>query len=105
MKNEVDRENFNHRVTETETEYEAPSLYQVILHSDEFTPIEFLVGLMEKFFYMDRREAAAKTLEAHAKGKAVCGTFSRDFAESKVEQVKDYAASHDYPLNCSMEVA
>lgn len=103
MRNEESRQNENN--LEYEQEYEEPSLYQVVLHSDDFTPIEFVIGMLEKFFYMDRRTAAERTLEVYAKGKAACGIFSRDFAESRLEQIKEYAGSHDYPLACSMEVA
>src|SRR5258706_11722755 len=103
MNNEADRE--DEKNPSPDEELLAPSLYRVILHKDDFTPIEFLVGMLEKFFYMDRREAAEKTLEVHAIGKVVCGIFSRDFAESKVAQVMEYAGLHDHPLNCNMEGA
>ena len=102
MKNEAERE--DEKNVSPGEELLVPSLYQVILHKDDFTPIEFLVGMMEKFFYMDRRTAAEKTLEVHAIGSAVCGIFSRDFAESRVAQIMEYAGLHDHPLNCSMEV-
>ncbi len=104
MNNEADRKNAGNH-PEQGNELEIPSLYQVVLHNDNFTPIEFVVGLMEKFFYMDRRKAAEKTLELHARGKAVCGVYSRDFAESKVTQVMEFAELHDHPLDCSMEAA
>lgn len=102
MKNEADKEDaFNLEFT---SELSAPALYQVVLHNDDYTPMEFVVGLLEKFFYMDRRQAADKTLEAHVHGSTVCGMFSRDFAESKVAQVIEYAELNEHPLNCSMEV-
>lgn len=103
MKNEADRE--EEKNPSASEDLVAPSLYRVIVHKDDFTPIEFFIGMMEKFFYMNRREAAEKTLEVHAIGKAVCGIFSRDFAESKVAQVMEYAGLHDHPLHCSMEGA
>jgi ATP-dependent Clp protease adaptor protein ClpS len=103
MKNEADRENESNQ--EVETNDMVPGLYQVILHNDDFTPIEFIIGILEKYFYMDRREAAEKTLEAQAIGRAICGVFSKDFAESKIAQVMEHAGLHDHPLNCSMEVA
>jgi ATP-dependent Clp protease adaptor protein ClpS len=103
MKNEADRDDEND--LEPNGEMCAPALYQVVLRNDDFTPIEFVVSLLEKFFYMDRHQAAAKTFEVHAIGKAVCGIFIRDFAEAKVAQIIDYAELHDHPLNCSMEVA
>lgn len=82
-----------------------PSLYQVIVHNDDFTPMEFVVSILEKFFYMDRQKAAQIMQEAHINGKAVCGLFSRDLAESKILQVIDYSRLHDHPLLCSLEIA
>lgn len=86
-------------------EESVPMLYQIVMHNDDFTPVEFVVGILEKFFYMDRRQAADKTLEAHVNGRTVCGIFSKDFAEAKIAQVIEYAEIHEHPLNCSMEVA
>jgi ATP-dependent Clp protease adaptor protein ClpS len=103
MKNEADKE--NEHSLQPEDELSEPSLYQVVLHNDNFTPIEFVIGILEKYFYMGRREAAEKTLEAHAKGRSICGMFSKDFAEAKIAQVMEYAGVHDHPLHCSMEVA
>jgi ATP-dependent Clp protease adaptor protein ClpS len=104
MKNEADREDEINQQPDTQELCE-PSLYQVVLHNDNYTPIEFVMGILEKYFYFDRREAAVKTLEAHAKGQTICGIFSRDFAEAKVAQVIEFADVHDHPLHCSMEVA
>lgn len=101
MKNEADKQDENN--PNTNEENREPSLYQVILHNDHHTPIEFVMGILEKYFYMDRRLAAEKTLEAHAKGRASCGSFSKDYAESKIAQVKELAASFDHPLNFSLE--
>lgn len=81
-----------------------PALYQVVVHNDDFTPMEFVVKTLESFFYMDRRKAAAVMMEAHMKGDALCGVFSKDFAESKVAQVIDYAKLHEHPLICTMEI-
>lgn len=80
-----------------------PPLYQVYIHNDDFTPMEFVIGILERFFYMERRNAAEIMLEAHVKGKALCGVFSKDCAETKISQVIEYARSHDHPLVCSME--
>lgn len=103
MKNEGEKENENNLEINTETS--VPTLYQVILRNDDFTPMEFVVSMLERFFYMDRQQAAEKTMEAYARGRAICGVFSKDFAEAKVAQVLEYAELHDHPLNCSMEVA
>lgn len=87
------------------SETQEPRLYQVVVHNDDYTPMEFVVGLLEKYFYLSRRAATEITLEAHLKGKAICGMFSKDFAEAKVSQIVDYATAHEHPLNCSMEIA
>lgn len=80
-----------------------PSPYQIVVHNDDFTPMEFVIGMLERFFYMTRRKAAEVTLEAHVKGSAVAGVYSKDVAESKLEQVVAYVKKHDHPLVCSME--
>lgn len=82
-----------------------PSLYQVIVHNDDFTPMEFVVEILEQFFYMDRRRASEVMFEAHVKGQAICGIYSKDFAESKMIQIKDYAKLNEYPLILSIEMA
>ncbi len=86
-------------------EFKEPSLYQVLIHKDDYTPMEFVVSVLEKFFFMERARAAEVMLDAHVKGKAVCGIFTRDFAESKISQVVAHAERNDHPLNCSMEMA
>lgn len=80
-----------------------PPLYQVHVHNDDFTPMEFVVGVLESFFYMTRCRAALVMYEARLKGKAVCGVFAKDLAETKVNQIIDYARLHEHPLICSME--
>jgi len=82
-----------------------PSLYQVYLHNDDYTPMEFVVGVLETYFFMDRRQATAIMLAAHLRGKASCGTYTRDVAETKISQLIERARVHEYPLVCSMEAA
>lgn len=82
-----------------------PSLYQIFMHRDDFTPREFVVMVLEKFFYMERRKAIEVMTDMQEKGKAVCGLFTKDCAEVKVNEVVKHAASHDHPLYCSMEIA
>ena len=86
-------------------ETKEPSLFQVLIHKDDFTPMEFAISVLEKFFFMERPRASEVILDAQATGKAVCGIFTRDFAESKISQVVEYAESHEHPLLCSMETA
>lgn len=103
MKSEDDKNNAND--LDASAELSEPGLYQVVMHNDDFTPLEFVIEILQKFFYMDRNQAAEKTLEAHIRGQAVCGTFSRDCAESKVIQIREHVGQHEHPLHCSMEVA
>jgi ATP-dependent Clp protease adaptor protein ClpS len=81
-----------------------PSMYQVVMHNDDFTPMEFVVAILESFFNMDRAKATQVMYEVHMTGKAVCGVFSKDIAETKSDQVMEYARRHEHPLLCSVEV-
>ncbi len=101
MKNEEHKESLSN--VHLLSELTEPPLYQVIVHNDDFTPMEFVVGILESYFFMDRQQAALVMQEAHIKGRAVCGVFSREIAESKISKVIDYARVHNHPLLCSME--
>lgn len=90
-------------VQEAKPQLKQPALYQVMLHNDDFTPMEFVVTVLEIFFNMDRVRATQVMYEVHTVGKAVCGVFSRDVAETKMDQVIDYARMHEHPLLCSIE--
>ncbi|EKD54763.1 MAG: ATP-dependent Clp protease adaptor protein ClpS [uncultured bacterium] len=92
------------QVQEAKPLLKEPSLYQVVMHNDDFTPMEFVVVVLEVFFNMDRTIATRLMYEVHTTGKAICGMFSRDVAETKVDQVMDYARMHDHPLLCNIEV-
>lgn len=103
MRNELYKQNTGYLV---DKKYEErPGLYQIVLHNDDFTPMEFVMGILEKYLFMDRRQAADIMLEAHQQGKAACGLFTKDIAESKLEQITDSARLREYPLVCSMEAA
>src|SRR3990167_9150645 len=91
------------RVQEAKPQLKQPAMYQVVMHNDDFTPMEFVVAVLEAFFNMERAIAAHLMYEVHTTGKAVCGMFSKDVAETKVDQVMDYARMHDHPLLCSIE--
>jgi len=80
-------------------------MYKVVLLNDDYTPMEFVVLVLETFFNMDRERATRVMLAVHTKGKGVCGIYSRDIAETKVAQVNDYARENQHPLLCSMEEA
>lgn len=107
MKKEVVKKNTDDLalLTEVQVELREPALYQVYLHDDDYTPMEFVVTVLEQFFLMDRQKATAVMYEAHTKGKAACGVFSKDIAETKIEKVLHFSQQNEHPLICSMEAA
>lgn len=105
MKNEVNNKNTANLIVLTQVELEEPRLYQIYLHNDDYTPMEFVVEVLEKNFFLDRRQATDIMFEAHTKGKAACGAFSKDVAETKIIQVHKQAQQNEHPLICSMEAA
>jgi len=86
------------------TKQSEPFLYQVVMHNDDYTPMDFVVRALELFFHMDTEMAVKLMKEVHTTGKAICGAFSRDVAETKADLVTDYAREHEHPLLCSVEV-
>jgi ATP-dependent Clp protease adaptor protein ClpS len=92
-------------VEEASPSVSEPPLYRVVLLNDDYTPMEFVVEVLQTFFRMDREQATQVMLHVHTRGKGVCGIYSRDIAETKVDQVSDYAREHDQPLMCTMEPA
>ena len=90
-------------VEKTKPQIKRPSMYKVILINDDYTPMEFVVHVLEYFFGMDRQSATRIMLAVHTTGKGLCGIFTRDVAETKVAQVNDYSRQHEHPLLCSME--
>ena len=92
-------------VEEAKPKLKRPPLYRVVLLNDDYTPMEFVVEVLERFFGMDRSRATQVMLHVHTRGKGVCGVFSRDVAETKVEQVNAYSRQHQHPLMCMMEEA
>ena len=82
-----------------------PPLYQVILINDDYTPMEFVVHVLEIFFAMDRHKATRIMLQVHTRGKGVCGIFTHEIAETTVSQVNHYSREHEHPLKCTMEIA
>ena len=82
-----------------------PPLYRVILLNDDYTPMEFVVQVLEKIFSLDRPTATRIMLEVHTKGKGVCGVYTYEIAEAKVAQVTGLAQQHQHPLLCTMEEA
>lgn len=82
-----------------------PPLFKVLLLNDDYTPMEFVVHVLESFFNMRREKATQVMLHVHTRGVGVCGVFTREIAETKVYQVNDYARSNQHPLMCTMEEA
>jgi len=82
-----------------------PSLYRVVVLNDDFTPMEFVVDVLQSIFGMERTRATRVMLEVHTKGKGVCGVYSYDIAETKVAQVTSVAQQQQHPLLCTMEEA
>ena len=80
-----------------------PSLYKVLLLNDDYTPMEFVVHVLERFFGKGRDEAVSIMLHVHQRGVGVCGVFTYEVAETKVTQVIDFARQHQHPLQCTME--
>lgn len=90
-------------VEEAKPKLKPPPLYRVIIHNDDYTPMDFVVHVLELFFYMNREKATQIMLAVHTKGKAVCGVFTRDIAETKAAQVNQYAREQQHPLLCEIE--
>lgn len=89
---------------ETERNFtKPPPLYKVMLLNDDYTPMDFVVVVLEKFFGMNRERATLVMLKVHQQGKGLCGVFPRDVAATKVEQVSAFARKHQHPLACVME--
>ena len=80
-----------------------PPMYKVLLLNDDYTPMEFVVLVLQKFFGMTRERATQVMLKVHREGMGVCGVYPRDVASTKVQQVAAYARKHQHPLQCVME--
>ena len=90
-------------VQEARPKLQRPILYKVILLNDDYTPMEFVVIVLEQFFHKNREEATRIMLHVHQKGIGVCGIYTREIAETKVQQVLGYAQEHSHPLQCTLE--
>jgi ATP-dependent Clp protease adaptor protein ClpS len=90
-------------VTKTRTKTQRPSLYKVLLLNDDYTPMEFVILVLERFFSKSREDATRIMLHVHHNGVGVCGVFTFEVAETKVAQVMEFARQHQHPLQCTME--
>ena len=89
--------------TQTRVRTKKPSLYRVLLLNDDYTPMEFVVFILERFFNRSREQATRIMLHVHQKGVGLCGVYTYEVAETKVAQVLDLAKRHEHPLQCVME--
>ena len=90
-------------VEEARPKLKKPPLYRVVLINDDYTPMEFVVDVLQSVFGMERNQATRVMLEVHTKGKGICGVFNFEIAETKVAQVSGLATQHQHPLLCTME--
>src|SRR5277367_1758695 len=90
-------------ITKTKPQTKRPNLYKVLLLNDDYTPMEFVVHVLERFFGKGREEATQIMLHVHRRGVGVCGVYTYEVAESKVTQVVDFSRRHQHPLQCTME--
>jgi ATP-dependent Clp protease adaptor protein ClpS len=92
-------------VTQTRPKTKKPSLYKVLMLNDDYTPMEFVVHVLQRFFRMSIEDATRVMLHVHQRGVGVCGIFTYEVAETKVTQVMDFAKQHQHPLQCTLEKA
>lgn len=90
-------------VQEQKPKLKRPPLYKVVMLNDDYTPMEFVVDTLERFFSMDRERATQVMLVVHTQGRATCGVYSKDVAETKAAQVNQYARNNEHPLLCEIE--
>lgn len=86
-------------------ELRRPPMFQVVILNDDFTPMDFVIVVLETFFSMNRERATQVMLHVHTRGKGVCGVYTREIAETKVSQVNEFSRAHQHPLLCTMEKA
>ena len=92
-------------IEKTKQKTKKPSMYKVVMLNDDYTPMEFVIHVLERFFSKTRDEATNIMLHVHQKGAGVCGVFSFEIAETKVVQVMDCARENQHPLQCTIEKA
>ncbi len=104
----TDKENKNQLgadlLEDTETQLIEPKMYKVILLNDDFTPMDFVIEVLQKFFDMDEQKATQIMLHVHTRGQGLCGIFTHEVAETKTAQVNEYARDKEHPLMCVAEI-
>ena len=98
-----DDENSTGVVVKTKPKTRKPSLYKVLMLNDDYTPMEFVVHILERFFSKNRLEAERIMMHVHQRGVGLCGVYTYEVAETKVTQVMDFARQHQHPLQCTLE--
>ncbi len=88
---------------EAKPQLKKPPMYKVLLLNDDFTPMDFVVSILQKIFYKSKEDAVKITMNVHTAGVGVCGVFTKDIAETKAEQVVVYAQENQHPLQCTIE--
>tara|TARA_B100000686_G_C16230512_1_gene684621 strand:- start:82 stop:414 length:333 start_codon:yes stop_codon:yes gene_type:complete len=99
----IDDGNNSNTLLEDKVQTKKPSFYQVLIMNDDYTPMEFVILVLEKYFSKNREEATQIMLHVHQKGIGVCGLYPYEIAESKVVQVMDFARKNEHPLQCTLE--
>jgi ATP-dependent Clp protease adaptor protein ClpS len=89
---------------QTDTEFREPKMYKVILLNDDYTPMDFVIEVLQKFFDMDEQKATQIMLHVHTRGQGLCGIFTHEVAETKTAQVNEYARDNEQPLLCVAEI-
>ena len=92
-------------VADAKVDLQPPPMYKVVLNNDDYTPMDFVVEVLQRFFAMDLDKATQVMLSVHYSGKGICGVFTAEIAETKVVQVNTYARKNEHPLLCTMEKA
>ncbi len=90
-------------ITDTKPETKKPSMYKVLMLNDDYTPMEFVIHVLVRYFSMSQDDAAKIMLHVHQRGVGICGVYPYEIAESKVTQVVDFAKKHQHPLQCTLE--
>ncbi|MCG8435125.1 MAG: ATP-dependent Clp protease adapter ClpS [Gammaproteobacteria bacterium] len=105
MSKEQERQNHGLLLEEAKPKLKRPPLFKVVLLNDDYTPMEFVVEVLQKFFRMDRTRATQIMLHVHTRGKGICGVYTYEIAETKAAQVNDYSRKNQHPLLCTVEEA
>ena len=90
-------------IVQTRAKTKKPAMYKVLLLNDDYTPMEFVVHILERFFGKSNEEATRIMLHVHRRGVGVCGVYTYEIAETKVKQVMDFSQRHQHPLQCTLE--